>query len=141
MRVRARGLLTLPLSAGVDANRAHKDAFAYAHKTVFGVDVSIDAANHHGCTDAMVSERTLATVGISAEDAQAAWPRVSEAMVEYFETLSPEQTRLGLELLPGVEELLTALSQREEVRVGLVTGNLQRACLSASAAGLRLRQA
>ena len=108
---------------------------------MFGVDVSIDAANHHGCTDAMVSERTLATVGISAEDAQAAWPRVSEAMVEYFETLSPEQTRLGLELLPGVEELLTALSQREEVRVGLVTGNLQRACLSASAAGLRLRQA
>lgn len=107
------------------AETALQDAFAYAHRKIFGVEVSIDAANHHGCTDAMVSERTLGTLGISAADADAAWPRVSEAMVEYFSTLDDDAIRLGLELLPGVAELLAALSAAEDCVVGLVTGNLE----------------
>ena len=89
------------------------------------MEVSIDAANHHGCTDAMVSERTLATVGISKAAADAAWPQVAEAMTEYFASLPDEDIRLGLELLPGVAELLSALSTSDAAVVGLVTGNLQ----------------
>jgi phosphoglycolate phosphatase-like HAD superfamily hydrolase len=89
------------------------------------VDVSIDAANHHGCTDAMVSERTLATVGISSADAQAAWPRIQAEMVAYFATLPAASIGAGLQLLPGVPELLAALQRDGGAVVGLVTGNLQ----------------
>ncbi len=115
---------TLIKSKGERSNRLHKQAFRYAHEKVFNVDVSIDVCNHHGCTDPMVSERTLAAVGITPEAAAQGWPQVAAHMIEYVESQSEEEAAVGLDVLPGVPELLAALQQRGAY-TGLVTGNLE----------------
>lgn len=51
-------------------------------------------------------------------------PEMERAMVDYFERHN-EQAGDGLEILPGVENLLKILSQRPEVAICLVTGNLE----------------
>ena len=116
---------TLCRSVGEDANQMHKAAFRHAHVAVFGpvADVSIDIIRHHGCTDPMVSARTLGAVGIGAHDAEARWPEVARKMVEYVEERT-DQAAVGLNVLPGVVALLEHL-QRKGCLVGLVTGNLE----------------
>jgi phosphoglycolate phosphatase-like HAD superfamily hydrolase len=97
--------------------------FTAAFKDVFGFeDLSIDTVSHHGCTDAMVSSRTLAAAGVPAATAEARWPEVQASMLRYAEAHSADAA-LGLELLPGVQALLQALRTKGAV-TALVTGNL-----------------
>jgi phosphoglycolate phosphatase len=116
---------TLVRSVGTDANQLHKAAFRHAHVAVFGpvADVSIDVIRHHGCTDPMVSARTLGAVGISAHHAAERWPEVSRKMVEYVNDHG-DRAAVGLDVLPGVLSLLEQLQSRGCL-VGLVTGNLE----------------
>eukprot|EP00960_Hanusia_phi_P045893 757480-Hanusia_phi.AAC.7 len=51
-------------------------------------------------------------------------PAMKDAMVKFARQHEDEAAE-GMELLPGVRELLEALKQREDVCVGLVTGNLE----------------
>ena len=111
-------------------------AFTHAFDVVFGLKaLSIDTITHHGCTDALVSARTLVAAGVSQEDADARWPDVQAAMVEYA-TAHASTAGDGLELLPGIVPLLTALQARGAM-TGLVTGNLvEIAFLKMSALGI-----
>eukprot|EP00897_Mesotaenium_endlicherianum_P005384 jgi/Mesen1/4874/ME000244S04054 len=115
---------TLMKSVGLDANKLHKRAFSYAFKTVFNVDGTIDAIKHHGSTDQLVALRTLEHYGIPSETAQLQLGRIGEQMLKYAREHA-EEVREGLELLPGVEELLATLAAHPQAVVGLVTGNLE----------------
>lgn len=115
---------TLMRAVGVDSNKLHKDAFSYAFKQVFGVDGTIDAIEHHGSTDPTVATQTLEHYGIPAETVTPKIALVKERMLEYAEQ-NADRVGEGLELLPGVLELMQRLAGHPDAVVGLVTGNLE----------------
>ena len=115
---------TLIRAVGDSANKLHKDAFAHAMRVVFDLDTNIDVIKHHGSTDQLVLADVLRHHGVDETRVWEAMPRMMREMVEYFES-HEEDASLGLELLPGVERLLEALSKRKDVIVCLVTGNLE----------------
>ena len=88
------------------------------------LDTNIDVIKHHGSTDQLVLADVLRHHGVDETRVWEAMPRMMREMVEYFES-HEEDASLGLELLPGVERLLEALSKRKDVIVCLVTGNLE----------------
>jgi phosphoglycolate phosphatase-like HAD superfamily hydrolase len=61
--------------------------------------------------------------GVDAAEAEARWPEVAASMLRCA-AAQKSSAALGLELLPGVAELLAALKARGAV-VALVTGNLE----------------
>ncbi|KAL4538574.1 hypothetical protein Ndes2526B_g03129 [Nannochloris sp. 'desiccata'] len=115
---------TLIHSVGPTANKLHKEAFAAAFRQVFDIDTTIDVVPHHGSTDPLILVKVLEFHGISEEKAMARLPEMQEAMISHF-LEHKDRAAAGLEVLPGVVELLTALQKRDDVAVCLVTGNLE----------------
>ncbi|KAG2500409.1 hypothetical protein HYH03_001980 [Edaphochlamys debaryana] len=115
---------TLIHSVGQAANKLHKDAFAAGYKAVFGIDTNIDVVAHHGSTDPLINVMVLEHHGISKDQAMAKLPEVNAAMLEYF-AAHRDQAAMGLELLPGVKQLLTRLQALPHAATCLVTGNLE----------------
>ncbi|KAK9829863.1 hypothetical protein WJX72_008333 [[Myrmecia] bisecta] len=115
---------TLITSVGNHANRLHKLAFAAAWKEVFNLDADIDAIKHHGSTDPLILLRILEHHGISKEAGMERLKDMEQIMCQYF---GQHQQRAGegIELLPGVMELLVKLRERGDVATCLVTGNLE----------------
>jgi phosphoglycolate phosphatase len=115
---------TLIHSVGTTANKLHKEAFAAAFRQVFDIDTTIDVVPHHGSTDPLILVKVLEFHGISEEKAMASLPEMQNAMINHF-LEHKDRAATGLEVLPGVVELLTALQERDDVAVCLVTGNLE----------------
>eukprot|EP00887_Chlorella_sp_A99_P007702 scaffold20.g7702.t1 len=115
---------TLIHSVGHNANKLHKEAFAAAFKQVFGIDTSIDVVQHHGSTDPLILVKVLVHHGVPKSEAMERLPQLKQAMVEHY-LANKDRAAEGLEILPGVVELLTALQAREDVAICLVTGNLE----------------
>lgn len=115
---------TLIKSVGENANRFHKNAFSYGFKKIFGLDTTIDVVSHHGSTDKLIIRSVLEYHEIPGEKIENELENVANAMVEYA-TENMHDAGNGIELLPGVLELLTKLSERDDCIVTLVTGNLQ----------------
>jgi phosphoglycolate phosphatase len=115
---------TLIHSVGPTANKLHKEAFAAAFRQVFDIDTTIDVVPHHGSTDPLILVKVLEFHGISEAKAMASLPEMQQAMINHF-LEHKDRAATGLEVLPGVVELLTALQQRDDVAVCLVTGNLE----------------
>ncbi|CAK9861062.1 unnamed protein product [Sphagnum jensenii] len=115
---------TLMQSTGPRSNSLHRRAFSAAFLQVFGVEGSIDVITHHGSTDPLIILNTLEYYGIPQETAAPKLPELKAKMVEYAKQHSSEVGE-GLEILPGVLPLLDALSRRNDVIIGLVTGNLE----------------
>ena len=75
--------------------------------------------------DGLILVDVLKHHGISHERAMAALPSLQQVMIDYV-VENKDRASTGLEVLPGVVALLTALQSREDdVAVCLVTGNLQ----------------
>ena len=102
--------------------QVHKDAFSHAMKHVFSVDARIEEIAHQGMTDMWILEEVLERRGVSLEASRERMPELKEAMVEYCQKHAGD---IVSHTLPGVPELLAALSARTNVIVGLVTGNLE----------------
>lgn len=115
---------TLIRSTGQDANRFHKNAFKFGFKKVFNIETSIDCVEHHGSTDKLIIKAVLNYHKVDEERILEGLENVCQAMVEYAEE-NAEDAANGIELLPGVYELLERLSKREDCCCALVTGNLE----------------
>lgn len=116
---------TLIESVGENSNALHKEAFTAAYKQVFGIDTHIDVIKHHGGTDPLILIKVLVDYhGLDKQDVLEKLKDMEQVMVNYFDE---HQSRAGegLQLLPGVKALLQALKERRDVKVGLVTGNLE----------------
>lgn len=96
-----------------------------AFKEVFDIDTTIDVVPHHGSTDPLILVKVCVFHGIPHADAMNKLPEMQNAMIEYFLKHQCHAGE-GLEVLPGVMELLSVLqAHRDDVAVCLVTGNLQ----------------
>ena len=115
---------TLIHSVGQDSNKLHKEAFSAGFRDVFGLETNIDVVPHHGSTDPLILVKVLEFHGIPHADAMAKLPEMQQAMIDHF-LAHKDAAATGLEVLPGVVELLTALQARDDVAICLVTGNLQ----------------
>ncbi|MGD2115669.1 MAG: HAD family hydrolase [Acidobacteriota bacterium] len=100
--------------------------FAGAMVEVFGTAGDLDHYDFSGKTDQQIVLELLGTAGLPREDVLAALPRMRN---RYLEALDERLDRDRMEVLPGIEELLTelaALSSRGDVALGLLTGNWRR---------------
>lgn len=140
---------TLLRATGDRANALHRAAFASAWATVLGAPLDLQTIPHQGSTDPLILLKGGVHTGAAATAAELMGNRdtgnggpplpppvpptadpasplaamVGE-MLRFVGAAAPGAVAEGLELLPGVATLLAALAAREDVLVGLVTGNL-----------------
>jgi len=109
---------------GSSEKMMHTLAFNHAFLKVFGVDAHIGEVKHAGSTDQLILLHVLLERGFDKEEVSSKMGEMKEAMIEYAQA-NKERAGDGLTLLPGVKETLAELSTRDDVLVGLVTGNLE----------------
>jgi phosphoglycolate phosphatase-like HAD superfamily hydrolase len=97
------------------------EALARAMTATFGTPGPVETYRYSGKTDPQIVHELMAAAGLAREDVA---PRLSEVFESYLGTL--ESTLRGhASPLPGVEELLAALAERDDVALGLLTGNIE----------------
>lgn len=110
-------------------------AMRAAVRQVLAIDTPEVAIQPHGKTDPVLFEELATAYGVP-------FTQLTQVMQELHSVYATHleiglRDRSILEVKPGVPELLGMLQERGDVRLGLVTGNLQRtAWLKLEAAGL-----
>lgn len=104
----------------IRSNSAGRLAMAAALQELFGTSGPLDSYNMSGKTDARIITDLLTAVGISAKEINEKLPAVYELMAIKAQEIYPERDILPC---PGVHDLLVKLQGRDDVIVGLLTGN------------------
>ncbi|HEX6861804.1 MAG TPA: HAD family hydrolase [Thermoanaerobaculia bacterium] len=94
--------------------------FASALVEVFGTAGDLDGYEFAGKTDPRIVLDLITGAGISREEILAGMPRMRAL---YLDRLERALDRRGMQLLPGVEDLLEGLARRDDVVLALLTGN------------------
>ncbi len=103
--------------------RSNRRWFADAMVEVYGTCGDIDGLSFSGKIDPQIVTELLSEEGLGRDEIEEGIPRVREAYVTRLQRhLRPED----LTLLPHVLDLLERLHRREEVTLGLLTGNWER---------------
>lgn len=111
----------------VDTSGAGRRAMEHACRELFGIErieARAGGVRYAGMTDPVIIEHVAAAIGLSPETTSA---KMESMRAGYLEALrremavDPPRGRV----LPGVCELLDALEVRDDVHLGLVTGNLE----------------
>jgi phosphoglycolate phosphatase-like HAD superfamily hydrolase len=104
------------------ASTEHAQALHRAIRRVYGPipEAHVEAA---GRTDTAIARSILTLGGVSAERIDERLGNLRAAAVEEYSRLVPDD--LSDRLAPHVAEVLDELSQRDDIRLGLVTGNLE----------------
>ena len=122
-------------SGSAMAESAHAKAFSLSVGTVLGdgespvqkVADALPTKLYHGSTDGLIVLR-LARATLGVEPAEA-FPRLTEmfdVMYKYISGLEDEEIAAHITPLPGVMDQLTKLAtMKENVKCGLVTGNVE----------------
>ncbi|MES1242074.1 MAG: HAD family hydrolase [Acidobacteriota bacterium] len=87
---------------------------------IFGTAGNVDTFDFAGQTDPRIVIDLLTRAGVPEEEVRARLPEVREGYVKRLEQLLD---RSRMRLLPGVTEALEHLAGRDDVALGLVTGN------------------
>lgn len=96
-------------------------AMTRAFENLFGVANAFNGVPFNGRTDAWILSQAAAAHGVSAKALESFKPLYLEYLAEELEQPGP---RKGI--MPGVRELLDALSRRDDVFVALLTGNFEK---------------
>lgn len=94
--------------------------FAGALRDTFGGHGPLEGFRFAGKTDPMIVRELTAAVGLAATEIDAGLDKMAEL---YVERLERELDVGKMQVLPGVLPLLDSLAGREQVAVGLLTGN------------------
>ncbi len=105
----------------IGRSQCHHDAFSYAFKKVYGVDVDIRIINYGGMTDPAIAIEVLKKIGLKENIICPKIPECMNAIRDYF---LENVKRDKIPILPGVNELLESLNDNGTL-LGLVTGNLE----------------
>lgn len=118
----------------IRSNSAGRSAMTEALEEVFGATGPIEDYRFGGKTDQRIFTDLLTAAGFSQAEIQAKLPRLYDVMTARGRESFPHK---GIRPCLGVPELLGALSQRAEVLLGLLTGNIvSTAPLKLAAAGI-----
>ncbi len=102
--------------------------FAHVIREIYGkeIDLALVAKqNYGGWIDRGIVRHMLKDHGVSDAEFIEKWPRISMAMKKYADTQASDGKKL-YQAFPEAVELAQRLSQREDVRIGLMTGNVER---------------
>lgn len=101
-----------------------RQAFGRALGEAAGRPISPDGYSFSGRTDPQIARDILSSNGIAGSLLEQAIPEAIRLYLKYFE-MSLVERRARVETLPGVRALLDRLAGRDEVRTGLLTGNVE----------------
>jgi phosphoglycolate phosphatase-like HAD superfamily hydrolase len=104
----------------LDCGRQTRPFFGDALRQVFGVAGDVDNYDFAGRTDPGIAIGVLTAAGVPRDEVIAGLPRLREV---YLARLAADLDPAGMCLLPGVRPLLERLSTRDDVLLGLLTGN------------------
>jgi phosphoglycolate phosphatase-like HAD superfamily hydrolase len=112
-----------------------KDLFAQMLSKLFSKDIPDNAIpDFHGMTDMQIIRIITENIGLSFDETKKRLPEVWKEMLILFEKHSNDE---NIELFPGVEDLIGALSKDKSITLGLITGNFyENAYLKLKAKGL-----
>jgi phosphoglycolate phosphatase-like HAD superfamily hydrolase len=100
--------------------------FLDALEAVFGVCDSLEGFDFSGRTDPSIVLELARSTGRAEEEILRLLPEVQR---RYLANLDAGLERRRMKLLPGVAQLLEGLVQRQDVLVGLLTGNWQQGAM------------
>jgi phosphoglycolate phosphatase-like HAD superfamily hydrolase len=121
------GTLLWPNGAG---SRAMKRALT----EIYGTPGALDRVSMAGMTDRGIIHQALTGAGFSPSKIEARWEPFTRALARHMKVTVIE---CQVSLCPGVPALLDALTTRDDVLLGLVTGNMENtAPLKLQAAGI-----
>ena len=108
----------------VTARGAGREAFNRALREVFGTVGPREAVyDFRGKTDPRILHDLMSAAGFSAGEIEARAPSFFAAYVRELAIVIGDGRRV--QVLPGVEALVRALADRDDVVVGLLTGNVE----------------
>jgi len=116
----------------IRSNSAGRMAMAAALEELFGSAGPLDSYSMGGKTDARIITDLLMAIGVDQKEIAAKLPDTYALMAEKARVIYPGR---GIVACPGAEGLLNDLRDREDVLLGLLTGN------SYSTAPLKLEEA
>jgi phosphoglycolate phosphatase len=105
------------------ASTEHAEALHAAIRRVYGIAIPEGRVEAAGRTDTAIARSILMLGGVSAERIDERLADLRAAAVDEYARLVPDD--LSDRLAPHVPEVLTELAARDDVRLGLVTGNLE----------------
>ncbi len=97
------------------------EALTRAMAATFGTPGPVETYRYSGKTDPQIVHELMAAAGLARSDVT---PRLGEVFARYLEILEPS-LQGHARALPGVEELLAELVARDDVALGLLTGNIE----------------
>ncbi|HEX8170915.1 MAG TPA: HAD hydrolase-like protein [Thermoanaerobaculia bacterium] len=101
---------------------AAREAFGEALASVYAYGGDLSRYDFSGRTDPQIARMVLRDAGLPDSAIDAQLPRLWE---RYLEGLARNATRERVRALPGIRELVDALSRHEEVVLALLTGNIE----------------
>jgi phosphoglycolate phosphatase len=104
----------------MDSGGAGTRAMDLAFRELFSIDNAFGGIRMAGKTDMQIMKEALSGKGLSVDDGL-----IPEATAAYVRHLKAEIINDGKRLKPGVLELLGLLASMREVRLGLLTGNIE----------------
>jgi len=104
----------------LNCNSAGRAALVKATLDVFGTIGKMDKIDFQGKTDPSILKESLSIMGFSAEDIENKSDFLKE---KYFFYLREKIKTHEVIVFPGIKEILNSLSEREDIILGLLTGN------------------
>lgn len=108
----------------MDSDGAGNAAFVEALTTVFDLPFSAEGFSSSGKTDTQIAIELAARVGLAQD---ALLDRLDEVRDHYLPGLERELSQANPTELPGVRDLVGAMSDSPDCVVGLLTGNFEQA--------------
>jgi phosphoglycolate phosphatase len=105
------------------ASYEHAQAIHAAIERVYGVDIPKARVEAAGRTDFAIARSILTLAGVGAERVDERLGELRAAAVEEYSHRVPDD--LSSHVAPHVPEVLDELARRDDVRLSLVTGNLE----------------
>jgi phosphoglycolate phosphatase-like HAD superfamily hydrolase len=118
----------------IRSNGAGRETLRFALQEVFGATGPLEEYKMSGKTDARIITDLMTAVGIPKREITANLTAVYALMAEHGKKIFPEH---HMKPCPGVPELLTVLNGRNDILLGILTGNSRpTAPIKLSAAGI-----
>ncbi len=118
----------------IRSNGAGRLTLAYALERLFGTVGPLESYNMSGKTDPRIISDLLTAIGVTSKEINKHLPAIYELMAEHGQKIFKDKEMMAC---VGVPEMLARLATRDDVVVGLLTGNSQlTAPLKLSAAGI-----